>query len=177
MIRKRTERKKGRRNFWKLCLFTLFLIYPSVSSTMIRTFVCREVEGVYYLQADFQIKCYEDTWNQWSPIAALLIIAYPIGIPLLFFIMVYSRKRKNRLDEYGVRSEVGFLYDAYERQVWWFEMADMLHKLCVTSLIAFLPPKHQMPGAMIIVFIYMAIILIQKPYLRKVMIKCIYLHK
>jgi hypothetical protein len=94
-----------------------------------------------------------------------MIVVYPIGIPAFFFIML-MRYRK-RLDEIGVRAELGFIYDAYERNVWWFEMADMLHKLIVTSLIGFLPFEYQMPIGMCIVVIYMWVILRYKPYLRK----------
>ena len=34
------SRKLARRRFWKLFLFTMFLFYPGVSSTILRTFVC-----------------------------------------------------------------------------------------------------------------------------------------
>ena len=43
----------------------------------------------------------------------------------------------------------------------------MLHKLCTTSLIAFLPFQWQMPFAMIIITLYLMVILVGKPYLRK----------
>ena len=53
-----------------------------------------------------------------------------------------------RLDEPGIRAQLGFLYDGYFRDVWFFEMLDMLHKLCLTSLVVFLPYSGQMPFAM-----------------------------
>ena len=53
-----------------------------------------------------------------------------------------------RLAEPGVRSELGFLFDGYTHDMWWFELADMAHKLCLTSLVVFLPFNAQMPFAM-----------------------------
>jgi hypothetical protein len=167
VIRKRRviARKKGRRNFQRLFLFSLFLIYPTVSSTIVRTFVCQKVEDDFYLKADFNVKCYEGLWNDNSFFAYAMVIVYPIGIPLYFFRKMWQYR--HRLDEKGVRAELGFLYDAYERKVWWFEMCDMLHKLVVTSFVAFLPFEYQMPVAMVFVYLYMGVLLAARPYIRK----------
>ena len=53
-----------------------------------------------------------------------------------------------RLAEPGVRAELAFLFDGYTHDMWWFELADMAHKLCLTSLVVFLPFNAQMPFAM-----------------------------
>jgi high-affinity K+ transport system ATPase subunit B len=42
----------------KLGLFTLFVIYPRLSSGVLRLFVCTSVEDKYYLVADFTQECY-----------------------------------------------------------------------------------------------------------------------
>jgi len=94
-----------------------------------------------------------------------LLFIYPIGIPLFFFFMLY--RYRTRLHQAGIRAELGFLYDGYERTVWYFEMIDMAHKLVVTSLIAFLPKENQMQVAMVVVVVYFIIILLTKPFLRK----------
>ena len=41
--RYRNKRIMARRKFWKLVIFTIFLIYPSVSSIIMKMFVCREI--------------------------------------------------------------------------------------------------------------------------------------
>jgi Sec-independent protein translocase protein TatA len=97
--------------------------------------------------------------------AAFMIAVYPVGIPLFFFIMLW--RYRHRLDEIGTRAQLGFLYDAYNRDMWWFEMLDVAHKLCVTCIIAFLPYDYQMPIGMVFVISYTAVILVGKPYLRK----------
>jgi len=158
-------RKEARRNFWRLVMFSLFLVYPSVSSTVIRTFVCHQVEGEWYLVADFTVRCYTSEYNAWAAMAAIFTLIYPIGIPAFFFWMLW--RYRDRLDEPGVRGQLGFLYDAYERDYWYFEMIDMGHKLFVTSLLAFFPTALQMSMGLLAVFLYLAIVLLARPYFRK----------
>jgi hypothetical protein len=63
-----------------------------------------------------------------------------IGMPFIFWMVL--RRYRQRLHEPEVRIQVGFLYEAYQLDAWWFELIDMLHKLAVTSLLAFLPGKR-----------------------------------
>jgi len=154
-----------RKRTWRLVLFTLFLIYPSVSSFVLRLYVCRRVEGVDYLAADFAVLCTDDTYKANAGVDAFMIVIYPIGVLAFLFAMLY-RYRK-RLNETGVRAQLGFLYDAYERELWYFELIDMMHKLLVTSIVAFFPPLAQMAVAMVIVCVYLMVILATRPYIRK----------
>jgi len=159
-------RASARKKFWKLFLFGVFLVYPMVSSTILRLFVCKTVEGHHYLLADFSVECYDSRWNDYSFYAIFMILVYPVGIPVMFFLVLYTKRHK--LSTAGTRSELGFLYDAYHhKDRWWFEMCDMLHKLSLTSMIAFFPFDMQMPAAMAFSFCYTCSILILQPYLRK----------
>ena len=40
----------------------LFVAYPGVSLKILRTFKCLEVEGVWYLEVDMRLQCYEGDW-------------------------------------------------------------------------------------------------------------------
>lgn len=42
-------------------LFGLFLLFPRVSSNTLSLYLCKNVEGVDYLQADFNLKCFDST--------------------------------------------------------------------------------------------------------------------
>jgi len=55
------ERKRARRNFWRMFIFSLFLIYPLVSSTILRVFVCKSIYGTTYLLADMRKLCHTCT--------------------------------------------------------------------------------------------------------------------
>jgi len=161
----RAWRKRVRRNFWKLWLFLLFLVYPTVSATVLRLYVCIDVQGTSYLRADLTTQCYTEKWDRAALGNLILVFLYPIMIPVFFMLMLF-RYRK-RLDQSGVRAELGFLYDGFERSFYLFELVDMIHKLGITSLVAFLPDDFQLPVAMIWVTIYLIIILWRKPYIRK----------
>jgi len=161
----RTARKIVRKKTWKLVLFTLFLVYPSVSSFVLRLYVCKYVDGVAYLVADFAITCYDSTYNFHARLDIITVILYPVGIPLFIYAMI--NRYKNRLDEVGIRAELGFLYDAYDRQFFFWELLDMVHKLTLVSLIAFLPYNLQMPGGIVVVGLYTMALLVCQPYIRK----------
>lgn len=63
--------KRKIRKFWKMFLFTLFLIYPSVSYIVLRLYSCETIDGVAYLVADFRIICYDTQWYNRALIPSL----------------------------------------------------------------------------------------------------------
>jgi len=154
-----------RKKTWKLFFFILFLIYPSVSSFVLRLYVCRSIEGVSYLQADYGILCDTSTYRVNAVFNAFMVILYPIGVPALMFYMLW--RYRHRLEEAGVRAELGFLYDAFERRFWYFEFIDMLHKILITSIVAFFPSAWQMPFCLAVAGAYLLVILLTRPYVRK----------
>jgi hypothetical protein len=156
-----------KREAWRLVYFTLFLVYPSTSTTILRTFVCTTVEGTSYLQADFSVVCGSDYWWSGASWALILTIIYPIGVPIFFFIPLFKAARARVLDRKMVRGELGFLYDGYRRDMWYFELLDMTHKLTLTSVLAFFPWEVQLPLAICIAAAYLIVILLTNPYIRK----------
>eukprot|EP00478_Filoreta_tenera_P000077 GABV01000077.1.p1 GENE.GABV01000077.1~~GABV01000077.1.p1 ORF type:complete len:659 (+),score=179.96 GABV01000077.1:106-2082(+) len=158
-------RKRDRRRFWRMFLFTLFLLYPSVTAVVIRLWNCRDIGGVRYLASDLSVECSGSKYDTYSAINVLMLLVYPIGIPAFIFTMLF-RYRK-RLREPGVRGQLGFLYDAYFGRYWWFELIDMLHKALMVSVPPFMPSDVQLPFAMGILGSYTIVLLVMKPYLRK----------
>jgi hypothetical protein len=137
---------------------------------VLEIFVCREVEGVFYLQADFDFQCYDERWNINAVFGAFFVLLYVVGTPVFFFTELYTyrySKYGDRLHDKRVRARYGLLYDAYDRSVWYFEMLDMMHRLITTSIIIFLPWDMQMPVAMTAVVIHTVSLLWMAPYLRK----------
>jgi len=161
----RMARKRSRRKFWKLTLFTVFLLYPGVSSVIFSLFVCKEVDGVDYMVTDFTIRCHDDRWFKFLGPAVVMILIYPVGVPAFMFYLL--RRYRKRLMSAAVRVQLGFLYEAYNLEMWYFELVDMAHKLIMTSLLAFMDVSFQMPAGMIVATIYLGIILLGRPYLRK----------
>lgn len=109
-----------RRMAWKLMLFTLFLLYPGVSSSILGMFVCRDINGKPYLFNDFSLECYDSSWYYYLPYVLIMVAVYPVGIPLLFWGLL--RRYQGRRHEVAIRLQLGFLYEAYNKESWWFEL-------------------------------------------------------
>jgi hypothetical protein len=162
---RRLARKRSLRKFCKLVLFTIFLLYPGISGVVVNMLVCKEVDGFYYMVSDFTIQCLDDRWYRYLGAMVTMLIIYPIGIPAVFGTTLYLNRK--HLMNPGIRMQLGFLYEAYHLEIWWFELVDMLHKLTMTSLLKFVSISYQMPTGMCVVTIYIIIILLGQPYLRK----------
>jgi len=153
-----------RYRFWKLMLFNLFLIYPSISAHVFGLFDCVTIGNASYLMSDLSLECYDTRWqnNVWTGVIG--IIAYPIGIPAVLAYLLWSRRYN--LKDPGTRIWLGFMYEAYTTDMWWFELVDMVHKLLITSIVRFFPVAAQLPLCLVIVLGYNGVILLKRPYVR-----------
>jgi hypothetical protein len=158
------EKTRAKMKFWKLFLYILFLIYPGVSSTILRLYICKDIDGQGYLLTDTRVQCYTDTWNLFTVASIPLILLYPVGVPAFFYTLL--RTNKASLHEKNIQAQLGFLYAGYTSQCWWFELCDTFHKLFVTSVLAFFPKEAQLPIGMSAVVVYLMFILALSPYLR-----------
>jgi hypothetical protein len=162
----RQWRRRAKAHLWRGFLFTLFLLYPGVSSRVLSVLVCRNVNGVNYLAADMSLKCgsSDSEWNDYAGLAAFFTLVYPIGIPIFFFALLWRHRHDLRTT--ATQADFGFLYEAYTSQTWWFELVDMANKLILTSLLLFLPLDWQMPTGMIVITLYIIAVLLLQPYVR-----------
>jgi len=132
--------------FW---LFFMFLIYPAVSSATLKVWHCLEVEGVKYLAADFRIMCDGADYDLNFMLAFVAFGVYVFGIPASLFLILWINKQHlyeqegEPEDPIQIRTEAryGFLYSAYDKDTWWWEIALLIHKLCLTGLIIFIKPN------------------------------------
>jgi hypothetical protein len=149
----RSEARQGGTNAFFLVLLNLmYILLPSVSSVILVTFKCDYFEGndTWYMQADYRLVCVADGERSaerafWTAYAGGMIFVFPLGIPLVFLILLYRKryelcpamKGKGRWwvftpqpDEGGERREedeerishLVFLYEAYSPQYFWFEV-------------------------------------------------------
>lgn len=163
---KRKKRTRWLNNFVRLLLFTMFLIYPKVSSRVLGFFACKDVSGTRFLLADFSVTCGSPEWKQHLPAALCFSLLYPVGIPVLFFVIL--RRNIATLEVAAIRARYGFLYEGYHKDSWFFELVDMGHKLFLTALVIFFPEDLRMPAAMCAAGLYLFIFLFVNPYVRKV---------
>ncbi|CAN0427320.1 unnamed protein product, partial [Hapterophycus canaliculatus] len=70
-------------------LLLTFLVYSSVSSTVFQTFACETLDdGIEYLRADYRIHCSDAKHEAIEIYAGIMILVYPLGIPLLYAVML-----------------------------------------------------------------------------------------
>jgi len=160
---RRMRRDRLRTNSTKLVLFTIFLLFPGTSRKALHYFLCHKVEGVNYLAEDFRFQCYDAQWNRFLPFAVFSLIIYPIGIPCALFFLLWKQHLRG-----FVSRGYEFLYAAYHIEMWWFELVDMVIKLFITSMVAFFVGWFQLPGGMIAVAVYMLLVLLFHPHIRRI---------
>ncbi|CAN0047697.1 unnamed protein product, partial [Ectocarpus fasciculatus] len=79
-------------------LLLTFLVFTSTSTVVFKTFACDDqaVEGESYLRADYSLSCNTTTHTWYKVYAGIMIVVYPIGIPLLYaFILWINRDALN----------------------------------------------------------------------------------
>jgi predicted outer membrane repeat protein len=90
--------------------FLTYLILPSVTTVLFRMFICTNVDPNHenldddydnYLVADVRIPCYTSYWYKGVIYSCLLIVIYPIGIPMMYLWLLSRCKDelKSRRDD------------------------------------------------------------------------------
>merc|ERR1711968_126639 len=77
---------------FKMLFWLLLLSYPSVSLRVTRYFVCEQIGETYILSFDLYTPCYDLEYSTYGVIAFLGLILYVIGIPVLFFSLLWSAR-------------------------------------------------------------------------------------
>ena len=96
----RSEARQGGTNAFFLVLLNLmYILLPSVSSVILVTFKCDYFEGndTWYMQADYRLVCVADGERSaerafWTAYAGGMIFVFPLGIPLVFLILLYRKR-------------------------------------------------------------------------------------
>jgi len=83
-----------------LFFLLIFVILPSTCTVIFRMFSCRNIDtdGVVegsseFLIADFSLSCSSERYLIGSSWALWMILVYPIGCPVLFFYVLYRKKK------------------------------------------------------------------------------------
>jgi Ca2+-binding EF-hand superfamily protein len=78
--------------FWNNLMFWLFIIYPGASRASLEPFVCMKIYKTNYLIASWEDCPWEGgslrTWKPLAGIALLFIFIYPIGVPVLMYLLM-----------------------------------------------------------------------------------------
>ena len=85
-------------------LLLTFLVFPSVSATVLRFYNCvsfdegladGSTETLKVLEADYDISCKSPSYEgAWSAYAFIMMFVYPIGIPSLYWIQLFRYRKQ-----------------------------------------------------------------------------------
>jgi len=87
-------------SYLTIFFYLTYLILPSVTTTIFRTFLCTnldpngedDADSDWYLTADMNISCTSDYYYNGVYYAIAMLFVYPIGIPLLYYILLNANK-------------------------------------------------------------------------------------
>jgi hypothetical protein len=100
-------------------LLLTYLFYPFGCKVLFSTFDCVKVDGVGYLRSDLRIDCASKAHGRAQAFATFMILAFPIGLPLLYFGLLW-RHHDQLFDEEGTMSFMRFFYKEYERKFYYW---------------------------------------------------------
>ena len=88
-------------------LVVLFVILPSTTLTIFQAFSCTDVDpdnvdsdSDLFLEADLTVDCSTQEYHKIRTYAIIMILVYPLGVPLLYFLALYTIR-----DEISVSAE------------------------------------------------------------------------
>lgn len=151
-----------------------FFVYSPVSSTIFRTFACDSLDdGNTYLRADYTLLCDSAKHKAMQTYAAFMIAVYPVGIPLLYAVILY---RNRELLRDGDRRVCGAspecestadLWKPYKPSRFYYELIEYSRRVSLTGIIVFTFPNTAAQVATTIVMAFMFIMVSESldPYI------------
>jgi len=96
--------KSIRTTYFGAFLLLTFVVFPSVSTTVLRFYNCvsyeegfsdGSTETIKVLEADHDISCTSPSYKGiWSTYALAMLFVYPVGIPLLYWVLLFRYRKQ-----------------------------------------------------------------------------------
>ncbi|GMH79530.1 hypothetical protein TL16_g08175 [Triparma laevis f. inornata] len=138
-------KKAIRNNCVEVFLAMTFLVFASVSKTIFDAFNCSSYgdDPEEYLFADMSIDCSDMNHKLAQKYACIMMLVYPLGIPLLYAVLLFQRRNEIKAEDRATNASLiktGFLWEMYEPDTWWFEIFECLRRLAMSGLLVFVRP-------------------------------------
>jgi hypothetical protein len=117
-------------------LFVLFSGYFELSNSILS--FLRPCEGGFMHALPF-VEC-SLTNGIYLPLYALswiFFVIYFLGIPSLFALLLFRNRAEIKAGSHSADSRVGFLYESFRREVFWFEMIWIARRVAISVIISF----------------------------------------
>lgn len=150
-------------------LLVTFLVYSSVSATVFQMFACDKLDDGYeYLRADYRIICTDTKHQALQVYAGIMIALYPVGIPLLYAVLLYYRRdvlADPRADK-GPAQSIADLWEPYRPERFYYEVIECGRRVSLTGVVVFIYPNTAAQIAIIILiaFFFLVVYEVLAPY-------------
>merc|ERR1740130_1965614 len=162
-----------------------FMAFPSVSSVAFRAWACVEFDldtkyDIYnqplqraapdvesFMRDDLKIKCGSPEHDDAVGLASLAIVLYPVGIPLLYLLLLISaRKAIKKERPTPLSSALSFLHRDFEARMYGWEIAEQFKKLFLVGIMVRIQNDTivQLGVAMVFTMIFMLVASIAAPF-------------
>ena len=161
-------------------LFVAFLLCPTVSKGIFDTWDCTkyELDGAdvrTFLNADLQIVCggndYPEEYNTITTIAYFFLLLWPIGMPLIFFLVLFpNREALRQRRSTRMVQATAFLHKEYDPTFYWWEIVTLTQRLVLTGWVLLIPVENEIWRfffGLLTAFGYLSLIQFVQPYKRK----------
>ena len=151
---------------WLLSL--TFLVFPVVSSAAFRAFSCEDFDtGRSFLKADWSIECGSAAHARAQQLAWLGIALYPVGISLLYIVLLLCARRAI-LDHRTtpLSNALGFLVRDFEPAYYWWELLEAWKKLFLVGFAVLILPGtlQQLLVAFLFCLVFTLLVAIAMPF-------------
>ena len=123
-----------------------FLLYATTSSsTVFETFACDELDdGRMFLRADHRLECDSERHVGFMVFAWLMIGMYPVGIPLLFALVLWNKRSMftadNRNENIYIQP-IRELWKPYRKDVYYYEVIECLRRVTLSGVVVCFTPS------------------------------------
>ena len=125
-------------------LFVAFIVLPMVSTKIFRTFICLDFDDeTSFLAVDLSISCDEPLYTMMKSYASIAVIIFPVGIPMVFFVVLWSNRKKistrdlSRPCPVDLR-HIAILFEHYNTSAMYWEVVESVRRLLLSSVICFM---------------------------------------
>ena len=151
---------------WLLLL--TFIVSPMVSSSAFRAFSCEDFDnGRSFLRADYAIECYTETYTRVELLAWLGILLYPVGVSVLYAVLILASRRAIMDDKpTSLSKALSFLVRDYEPAFMWWELLMLWRQLYLVgfALLIMTGTVEQLVISFLIALGYMLLVSVATPF-------------
>lgn len=188
------------RRYFSWFLYACYFLLPGTCLTIFQTFACINVDPYHqmlnisdrlFLQADVSVSCTSSLYLKSRVWAILMVLVYPIGIPLFLYLLLHENKEFIRHRSLAKRFEnaslvqdrnwtrnlqyylkarsiesLEFIYIPYSQRYWFWEIVEISRRIILTAVIGqvIVDVLQQVTVTLCVIVLYIKIYSNAKPY-------------